>query len=651
MTQTTIRDENENENESIPQWCPEQQVYIGGVVPENGQVQELLLKNGGYLRLFGYGSLCWNPGTGALAKPGVVAKLGKARGYKRCWAQKSTDHRGVPSFPGVVCTLLEDSEVDDIKGTSLSLSQHAPTMTEGVIYTIPPELVEECLQELDFRERGGYARDVIDVVQDKTGERHQALLYRGTPDNPAFWPRALRDLPLTAAIIAVADGPSGKNDVYLNRLDHFMTDAASSMMDADENDDTSALAVMCHTFQESYQLYFLFGSGSNQHNQLLLRTEKNAAQLVHGEDAHDRKEMVVCVPKNDQDPVKQLFVGGGHSGLLTRSGKLYLWGWNENGQLGSTNNAVDDASDRPLPVVRQLLDLVVDKAAFGFSHTLVVEQGTRRLLAFGSNERGQANGEPSNTVATPDVSPIFLQEEEIVAVAAGLFHSAVINSQGELITFGCGRFGQSLSNNTDDKKEVWIGRWIPEDGSRLVDVACGRRHTVVVDNKGRVYSLGENKYGQLGRPIEEKIDPVPSLVQGLESISASSRIKVVSGWSHTVLTVESEDGSTRAFGWGRNDKGQLGTGTIDSVPASLELFADKKIQSIVCGSESTMVLDTSGEIWGCGWNEHGNLSIGSTKDTLSLTKTVGARVVGPPGSGQQLAVAAGGAHFLAAMVV
>jgi alpha-tubulin suppressor-like RCC1 family protein/cation transport regulator ChaC len=651
MTQTTTTEENEN----IPQWCPEQQIYMGGVVPENAQVQELLQKNGGYLRLFGYGSLCWNPGTGALAKPGVVGNLGKARGYKRCWAQKSTDHRGVPSFPGVVCTLLEDSEVDDIKGTSASsLSQHAPTMTEGVIYTIPPELVEECLEELDFREKGGYARDVIDVVEDKTGETHQALLYRGTPDNPAFWPRALRDLPLTAAIIAVADGPSGKNDVYLNRLDHFMTDASSMMMDADENDDTSALAIMCRTFQESYQLYFLFGSGSNQHNQLLLHSEDNAAQLVHGEDAHDRKEIVVCVPKNDQDPVKQLFVGGGHSGLLTRSGKLYIWGWNENGQLGSANNNAgveDDTSDRPLPVVRQLLDLVVDKAAFGFSHTLVVEQGTGRLFAFGSNERGQANGEPSSTtVAAPDVTPSFLQEEEIVAVAAGLFHSAVINSQGELITFGCGRFGQSLSDNTDYKKEVWIGRWKPQDGSRLVDVACGRRHTIVVDDKGRVYSFGENKYGQLGRPIEEKLDPVPSLVQGLESISASSRLQVVSGWSHTVLIVESENGTTRAFGWGRNDKGQLGTGTTDSVPASLELFADKKIQSIVCGSESTMVLDTYSEIWGCGWNEHGNLSIGSDKDALSLTKTVGARVVGPPGSGQQLAVAAGGAHFLAARV-
>ncbi len=44
----------------------------------------------------------------------------------------------------------------------------------------------------------GYARDVIDVVEDDTGNIVKALLYRGTPDNPAFWKRVYLDLPLAA---------------------------------------------------------------------------------------------------------------------------------------------------------------------------------------------------------------------------------------------------------------------------------------------------------------------------------------------------------------------------------------------------------------------------------------------------------------------
>ena len=193
-------DTEERPTSGTPTWCPEQQIYIGGVVPENAEVKSLIENNGGSLRLFGYGSLCWNPGTGALAKPGVKGTLGRARGYKRCWAQRSTDHRGNPKFPGIVCTLLEDNEVYEIKKTTRPdlVKSDEPTMTEGVIYWIPPELVDECLEELDFREKGGYARDVIDVVEDETGELHQALLYRGIPDNPAFWNRALLDLPLAA---------------------------------------------------------------------------------------------------------------------------------------------------------------------------------------------------------------------------------------------------------------------------------------------------------------------------------------------------------------------------------------------------------------------------------------------------------------------
>jgi hypothetical protein len=46
----------------------------------------------------------------------------------------------------------------------------------------------------------GYARDVIRVVEDDTGETVEALLYRGTPDNPAFWPRAIKDLPFAAGM-------------------------------------------------------------------------------------------------------------------------------------------------------------------------------------------------------------------------------------------------------------------------------------------------------------------------------------------------------------------------------------------------------------------------------------------------------------------
>lgn len=149
------------ERPNDPIWCPIQQIYVGGVLPENAKVQEMITANRGYLRIFGYGSLCWNPGTGALAHPTIQRTLGRAMGYRRCWAQKSTDHRGVPRFPGIVCTLLRDEEVRQLRDGDSSLllvpcqgEGEESVTTEGVLYRVPPDLVEECLRELDFREKG-----------------------------------------------------------------------------------------------------------------------------------------------------------------------------------------------------------------------------------------------------------------------------------------------------------------------------------------------------------------------------------------------------------------------------------------------------------------------------------------------------------------
>jgi cation transport regulator ChaC len=160
----------ETEEREAPVWDPVAQIYVGGIIPENAEVTKMIQDNKGALLLFGYGSLCWNPGKGPLADPSVVSTLGRARGYRRCWAQRSTDHRGSPSFPGIVCTLLKDEEFRQIREPSYTQSPQEETLTEGLIYTVPPDLVDECLEVLDFREKGvrecamvHHGREMVDV--------------------------------------------------------------------------------------------------------------------------------------------------------------------------------------------------------------------------------------------------------------------------------------------------------------------------------------------------------------------------------------------------------------------------------------------------------------------------------------------------------
>jgi alpha-tubulin suppressor-like RCC1 family protein len=447
--------------------------------------------------------------------------------------------------------------------------------------------------------------------------------------------------------MSVAIGPSGKNDFYLNSLDAFLSEAHTI---AAEKDDTNSLAAMAKKFQTEYQPFSLFGCGSNQHNQLLLDRPNNAANL-HGDDAHEKKEILICTNRRDNiiDKPKEIYAGGGHSGLLTTSGKLYMWGWNETGQCATVDCAPNDDDSSSFPIVLPLSNLNVEKAALGFSHTLVIEKGSHRLYAFGSNERGQVNGTPSNKEPAP-ITPEFLKSEEIKGIAAGLFHSAVVTMDGELVCFGCSRFGQSLSAR-NEKGDAWIDRWKPDDGSRVVDVVCGRRHSLVLDDRNRIWSFGENNYGQLGRKFNQKFDRTPTLVEGCDDFQKGSVVRLACGWSHNLVHVESEDGSSYVLGWGRNDKGQLGIGTVESVPTPRRIFVDKELQSVACSSESTIVLDKEGRLFGCGWNEHGNLATGDISDKLELHAMMGEKVVGPPGlENPTIMIAAGGAHILASMV-
>jgi cation transport regulator ChaC len=224
---TVANMKNENENENKPTWCEEQQIYINGTIASSSHaddyIQSILASiqssassstatsQATSLHIFGYGSLCWKPGSPheILAHKSVQKTIAKAIGWKRCWCQKSTDHRGTTDFFGLVCTLLSEDEIHNFTNRntnrnrnristrkeekmisisgSRSSSDSSSSMTEGVLYTIPSHLVEQCLAELDFREKGGYARDVIDVlIQDSGGgsgslekQYQKALLYRG----------------------------------------------------------------------------------------------------------------------------------------------------------------------------------------------------------------------------------------------------------------------------------------------------------------------------------------------------------------------------------------------------------------------------------------------------------------------------------------
>lgn len=145
------------------------------------------------LWVFGYGSLIWRPDF-----PFAEQRAGFVSGWARRFWQGSTDHRGVPGSPGRVVTLVRDMA----------------ERTWGTAYRIDPAQREDVLSHLDYREKGGYARE--DVAFHHGGGQLTAMMYLATPDNPNYLGPAPAQA--IARTISNSHGPSGPNREYLLRL-------------------------------------------------------------------------------------------------------------------------------------------------------------------------------------------------------------------------------------------------------------------------------------------------------------------------------------------------------------------------------------------------------------------------------------------------
>jgi alpha-tubulin suppressor-like RCC1 family protein len=76
-----------------------------------------------------------------------------------------------------------------------------------------------------------------------------------------------------------------------------------------------------------------------------------------------------------ENKVRKIVCGGGHTGLITVDGDIYLMGRGSDGQLGRGNVVESIAAYRPYPTLVEYFkenNISVENLALGSNHTLVV---------------------------------------------------------------------------------------------------------------------------------------------------------------------------------------------------------------------------------------------------------------------------------------
>ncbi|KAI8953785.1 ChaC-domain-containing protein [Xylaria longipes] len=189
--------------------------------------------------IFGYGSLIWKP------PPHYDRRIpGWVTGYvRRFWQARylpfhaarepvgsDQDHRGTPTAPGRVVTLIERS----FWAALADAHDSAPEKVWGTAYRIKAEHVTEVAEYLDIREINGYTIHYTPFYPADGSAPIRTLVYIGTPDNDQFV--GPQDPQALAEHIERSEGPSGLNRDYLLELEKALGELSPESGDAHVTD-------------------------------------------------------------------------------------------------------------------------------------------------------------------------------------------------------------------------------------------------------------------------------------------------------------------------------------------------------------------------------------------------------------------------------
>ncbi|XP_076467037.1 X-linked retinitis pigmentosa GTPase regulator-like isoform X3 [Babylonia areolata] len=296
--------------------------------------------------------------------------------------------------------------------------------------------------------------------------------------------------------------------------------------------------------------------------------------------------------KNDR--VLQVACGDEHTALVAESGRVFMFGPNDYGQLGIGPPKI---ANRPT-CIKSLKHEKSKLVACGRSHTIIATE-SGNIYTFGANGEGQLGVEgvaDSNMPKHLDTLPVTPWK----MLAAGCDHSMALTDDGRVFVWGGSSEGQLGLG--EDESEVPVPKEL-DVGQPVTCIACGYYHSALVTENGDLYTFGESEGGKLGLGDDTDECKTPQHVMAI-----SDKVKSVScGGAHTVAVTEK--GEVYAFGGGPNGQLGLGVSVLESESPSL-LKLPFKVSQVACGENFTAVISEKGQLYTFGDGRHGKLALG-----------------------------------------
>jgi alpha-tubulin suppressor-like RCC1 family protein len=450
-------------------------------------------------------------------------------------------------------------------------------------------------------------------------------------------------------VYGCGDNNFGQLGNISNNLPNYLVQMLSgNAIHGDEYGVTNIAAISCgqyHTILLDNSGY-VYATGLNTYGQLGDNIKENQTGNL------------IIVPRGDSihydlcgnvTNIVSIACGGLFSVLVDNSGYVYDCGNNNSGQLGIGSYAVIDLSRNMLSQVKNgnntLFDnyglYYVSSVSCGKTHTVILD-AYGSVYSCGSNAYGQLG---DGTTTNKSYLVKLLSGDNIFAVSCGDYHTILLDQSGYVYGCGSNAEGQlgidSYNGFTSNLIQMVSGNAIHYDQygvNNILVISCGQNFTVLLDQSGYVYGCGSNTMGQIGNgsssnqffslvPFNQgnakygELNGIQNIVKNIGMVSC--------GRYHTMLL----DDTGYVYGCGSNSFGQLGIGLLDTSKNTLvqmvggaALSADVSgvynIGSVACGAYHTILLDQSGYVYGCGYNNYGQLGDGTNNDSNTLVQMI-----------------------------
>lgn len=266
------------------------------------------------------------------------------------------------------------------------------------------------------------------------------------------------------------------------------------------------------------------------------------------------------------------FVGCGasHTCCVDINGDIWVFGSNEQGQLGLGNN-LPQYYPKKLDFTFNIIEISCGKA-----HTVCLDNDSN-VWSFGCNTDGQL-GMGYNGIHQISSPQKIKELENIQKVKCGSFHTICLHYSGIAFSFGLNNKGQlGLENTTNKYSPQPINNF---EEKIIIDLSCSTESTEFVLNNGHVYYCGAYN-GEMGSPLKKRED--------IFDITS-----VASGVNHSLFL----------------DSNGLVWSTATNHKCDLVKLPIRDICQIFVGGMNSFLLDSSQNIWTTGPNHTGQLGLG-----------------------------------------